>query len=112
MCKRNRERMSDTYHRLLDAGKSTALSGDTGKDGRHPTEIKKNIQQSTNIQINAYLCGKRKKEIIILLMKTKLFILCLLLSHSLWGQNPWKIKATDLTPEQIRGIDQSNYDLR
>ena len=33
--------MSDTYHRLLDAGKSTALSGDTGKDGRHPTEIKK-----------------------------------------------------------------------
>lgn len=41
MCKRNRERMSDTYHRLLDAGKSTALSGDTGKDGRHPMEIKK-----------------------------------------------------------------------
>ncbi len=45
-------------------------------------------------------------------MKTKLFILCLLLSHFLWGQDPWKIKATDLTPEQIRGIDQSNYDLR
>ena len=26
MCKRNRERMSDTYHRLLDTGKSTDLS--------------------------------------------------------------------------------------
>lgn len=41
-------------------------------------------------------------------MKTKLFILCLLLSHSLWGQDPWKIKATDLTPEHYYGVTVGN----
>lgn len=36
--KRNRERLTDTYHRLLDTGKETDLSDDGGKNGRYPPE--------------------------------------------------------------------------
>lgn len=37
--KRNRERLTDTYHRLLDTGKKTdLLSDDGGKNGRYPPE--------------------------------------------------------------------------
>lgn len=37
--KRNRERLTDTYHRLLDTGKETDLSLMTmEKNGRYPPE--------------------------------------------------------------------------
>ena len=36
--KRNRERLTDTYHRLLDSEKNTDLSHDDRKDGRYPQE--------------------------------------------------------------------------
>ena len=36
--KRNRERLTDTYHRLLDTGKETDLSQMSGKSGRYPPE--------------------------------------------------------------------------
>mgnify|MGYP007114628290 CR=1 FL=1 len=54
--KRNRERLTDTYHRLLDSEKKyRPLSDDDRKDGRYPQENlgKRRTGQSLRLQNNA-----------------------------------------------------------
>lgn len=41
-------------------------------------------------------------------MRTNILLVILCLSSSLWGQDPWKIIATDIRPDHYYGVTVGN----